>query len=141
MPTTLDLLNDLLAVQHCSLPRYLTYVSPWTGDENTEAAEVVTRIAEDQQRMSERIAETIYDRGGMPDAGDFPMEFTDTHFLALDYLLRELVYYQKQDVAAIEEIVSQLGGDADAKALAEETLGAEKAHLEDLERLLAKQPA
>ena len=40
--------------------------------------------------------------------GEFPMAFTDTHDLSLDYLVSELIYYQKQDIAAIQDCVADL---------------------------------
>ena len=65
------------------------------------------------------------------------MEFTDTHDLSLDYLLGKLAFYQKQDIAAIEQCVPDLAGDPQGRALAEEALGTARGHLESLEELLA----
>ncbi len=64
------------------------------------------------------------------------MAFTDTHDLSLDYLLTEMAYYQKQDIAAIERCVADLAGDPEARALAEEALGNARGHLASLEELL-----
>jgi hypothetical protein len=72
---------------------------------------------------------------GSLESGGYPMEYTDTHFLALDFLIGELIKYQRRDVARIQRIVTALADDHDAQEIAEETLGAEKAHLEMLEEL------
>jgi hypothetical protein len=101
---------------------------------------VVHDIANDQEQMVGRLATEIQDREGQVTSTAFPMEFTDTHFLALDYLLKELIAYQKRDIRAIEECVEALASDPAAQALALEALGAAKAHLEALEDLIA-QPA
>jgi hypothetical protein len=69
------------------------------------------------------------------------MEFTDTNFLSLDYMLVEIIELLKRDMDQMRRIVIALGDDADAKALAQEALGAAKAHLEILTALAAKQPA
>lgn len=137
----LDLLNELLHVQYRSFPMYLTEACPWMPHGNSaEAAEALENIVADQKLMSQRIAEFILDSGGLVEPGEYPMEFTDTHFLSLDFLLTELVRYQRQDVATIERIVAQLSDARAARELAEETLGMERAHLEALDGLVT-QPA
>ncbi len=64
------------------------------------------------------------------------MTFTDTHDLSLDYLVNELVDYQRQDIAAIEKCVADLNADGNGRALAEEVLGNARGHLESLKELL-----
>jgi hypothetical protein len=135
-----DLLNRLLAIGYRSFPMYLTDAAPWTHEGDEKATEVLENIVADQKGMVQRIGEFILDSGWRVETGEYPMEFTDTHFLSLDFLLKELVRYQRGDVAAIERIVSQLGDDRVARELAEETLGMERAHLEALEALVS-QPA
>lgn len=130
-----EILNRLLAIQYRSLPRYLSYAPPWTSAADDGAVAALTNIVALQERMAGRIAELVLARRGRPDPGDFPMEFTDTQFLALDFLIGELIHYQKQDVAALRQCARQLSDDAEALALAEEALGAEQSHLETLEGL------
>ena len=48
----------------------------------------------------------IVDSGGLPDNGEFPMEFTDTHDLAIDYLMQEAIGYQRQDIADLEAVAA-----------------------------------
>lgn len=136
----IELLNELLQIEYRSFPMYLIDASPWTHHGDEKATEALHNIVADQKLMVQRIGEFIFDAGGRVETGEYPMEFTDTHFLSLDYLLKELLRYQRQDVAAIERIVSQLGEARAARELAEETLGMERAHLEAIEALVA-QPA
>ena len=68
------------------------------------------------------------------------MEYTDTHDLSLDFLVRELIGYQKWLIGQIEQIVARVGDDREARELAQETLGGEKAHLDALQELTT-QPA
>jgi hypothetical protein len=135
-------LNRLLVIEYRSLPMYLHdgAGAPWLRDRDRQTWNVLEGIAKDQQRMTERIAEFILDRKGSPHAGEFPVEFTDLNFLSLEYVLVELQYYQRQDLQNIESCVSELAGDAEAQALAQEALGNARAHLELLEGLV-KQPA
>jgi hypothetical protein len=135
-----DLLNDLLAIEYRSFTIYLTDACPWTHHGDEKATETLRNIVLDQKAMVQRIWDFILDAGVRVDTGEYPMEFTDTHFLSLDFLLKELVRYQRRDVAAIERIASQLADDRAARELAEETLGTQRAHLEALEGLIS-QPA
>lgn len=136
----IELLNELLQIEYRSFPMYLTDASPWTHRGDESATETLHNIVADQKMMAQRIGEFILDAGGRIETGEYPMEFTDTHFLSLDFLLKELLRYQRQDVAAVERLVSQLGDARAARELAEETLGMERAHLEAIEALVA-QPA
>jgi len=136
----IDALNRLFEIEHRSLSTYLADACPWThaGDEKASAA--IAHILADQQQLEARIAELIDARGGRVESGSFPMEFTEMNMLSFDFLLPELVRRQKRDIAAIEQVVASLTNDREARELAEEVLGAERAHLESLEEL-ARQPA
>ncbi len=135
---TIDSLNRLLILEYRSFPMYLTYASPWTHRGDQKAAETLQNIVADQQLMAQRIAELIDRLGGLVETGEYPMEFTDTHFLSLDFLLKELHQRQWHDVAEVERLVARLAGDREARELAEEALGMERAHLEAVEALLAQ---
>lgn len=131
----IHLLNRLLELVYRSLPMYLVDTSPWTRFGNEAVAHAVEHITHDQQAAAQRIAELIDDRGGLVDLGEFPLEFTSTHDTSLDYMLGELQEHQRAAIGEMEMIVEQLGADRIARELAEETLGAERAHLEMLEAL------
>lgn len=136
----ITILNRLLALHCRSLPMYLADARPHVTAGEERARQTLAQIVRDQQALSQRIAELILDRRGMIDTGGFPMDFTDTHMLDLEFLVGELIRYQRQDIAAIERCVAALGADREARELAEECLGTAKGHLESLEEL-AKQPA
>lgn len=137
-PDLIESLNRLLEIEYRSFAMYLGDASPWFSDADAKAVLAVKNIAADQQAMSQRIAELILDLGGRIEPGEYPTQFTDTHFLSIEFLLKELVYYQRQDIADIERIVAELVGHREARELAEETLGAERAHLEALEASTAQ---
>ncbi|HJT33336.1 MAG TPA: hypothetical protein VJ783_14935, partial [Pirellulales bacterium] len=126
---TIDALNRLLVIEYRSFPMYLMYASPWTHHGDEKAAETLQNIVADQQLMSQRIAEMVDRLGGRVETGENSMDFTDTHFLSLDFLLKELHHRQRHDVAEIERLVARLANDREARELAEETLGMERAHL------------
>lgn len=133
--SSIDVLNRLLTILHRSLPMYLNEASPWTQHGDQQASAALSQIVADQQRDCRRLADLVLERYGRLETGEFPMEFTDLHFLSMDFLVGELVRYQQQDIEAIEQCVSRLAGDAKAQTLAQEILGAARAHLEMLEAL------
>jgi hypothetical protein len=136
---TIDLLNQLFAIENRTLPTYLADACPWTHPGDESATTALTHILADQQAMVGRLGELIDARGGRVDRGSFPMEYTDMNLLSLDFLLLEMIRCQKRDLVDIERIVAGLGTDREARELAEEVLGSERAHLEALEDLV-KQP-
>jgi len=139
-PATIRALNDLLALEYRSLPMYVTDAMPWTHPGDAKATATLASIVSDQRASSQRIAQLILDGGGTLDTGEFPMEYTDMHDLSLDFLIKELISFQKWLIGQIEHIVKVVDSDRDARELAQETLGSEKAHLEALHELTA-QPA
>jgi hypothetical protein len=133
---TLDLLNRLLAIVYRSLPMFVHGAAPWTRHGDEKAVSTLEDIVIDQEAMVKRIAELILDRGGVVANSEFPMDYAEFHMLSMDYMLTQVVIFQRRDVAEIDGIVSQLSGDTQAQELAQETLGSEKAHLEALESLV-----
>jgi len=135
-----DALNRLHVIEHRSLATYLADACPWTHPGDEPATKAIASILADQQAMAGRVAELIDARNGRVARGSFPMEYTDMNMLSLDFLITELVRCQKRDISEIEQIVADLATDREARELAEEVLGSERAHLEALEELL-RQPA
>lgn len=128
----INVLNRLLQLECRSLPMYLEGASPWTHQGDERAARELANLIADEKRLSTRIADLILDRGGLVDPGSFPMKYTDMHMLSLDYLLGEIVAEQQATIGEIERCVGLLRGDAEARSLAEEALGAERGHAENL---------
>ncbi|HEY2880850.1 MAG TPA: hypothetical protein VGJ15_00410 [Pirellulales bacterium] len=128
-------LNRLLAILNRSLPMYLADAVPWCHPGDEQAKLALALLVTDYRHYVGRLTEMLLSRRQLIDFGDFPMAFTDTHDLSLDYLLSELIYYQKQDIAAIGQCIAALAGDPAAHSLAEEISGNASGHLEALEEL------
>ncbi len=131
--SAVEALNQLLIMHSRSLPMYLVSARPHKRPEDDNAAEVLTHIVEDQRFMVDRFAEFIEAEDGTIDTGEPPMEFTDLHDLSMDYLMQLVIRKQKDEIAYIELLSAQLEGNARAKSLAQEALGAAKGHLQSLE--------
>lgn len=132
-----DVLNRVLAIVHRSFPMYFRYACPWSAGAAGDVMRKLEYIAEDQELSAQRLARAIDGAGGTPDFGDFPAMFADWHDLSLKFLVGKAVELQRQDNAAVAEAAGELRDQPRYRALAEEVLGAGKAHLETLEGLLA----
>lgn len=129
---TAALLNQLLVLHYRSLPMYLAEATPWVGRGMEAAHETLIAIAEDHASMVARLSELILDAGGAVESGKFPLRFTAYNDLAIEYFLPLLVDCQRRTIEAIEVCVEQLSLVPHAQAVAQETLGAAKGHLESL---------
>ena len=136
-PETIDVLNRVLTILRRSFPQYLRYAHPYLPPGSEHAVEIFEEIASGQDALAERVHELIIQSGALPDVGPFPMEFTDTHDLSIDYQIREAIGYQKQDIADLKACAESLQLAPAAKTLVEEALGMAKGHLESLEDLAA----
>ena len=132
------LLTNLLGLVSKSFPQYLRYSRPYVPAHREHVMDALEGIAADQDVLADRLGLIIADAGVPLRTGEFPMEYTDTHDLNIDFLLRLAVDYQHQDIAAIEQLVEQLTPFTVAKSLAEEALGMAKGHLESLEELISQ---
>lgn len=135
-PVTL-VLNRLLAIVSRSFPQYLQYSRPYIPEGRDNITEVIESIVSDQNGLADRISQMVLDMGGLPRSGDFPIEYTDTHDLNIDFLVNMAMQYQEQDIDGIAGMIDQLQLAPAAKSLAEESLGMAKGHLESLRELAA----
>jgi hypothetical protein len=134
-------LNRLLITLYRSFPMYLADTAAvWTHAGDDEAKETVGSVASDYRMYSQRLIDLLQERRTAFGLGEYPMAFTDTHDLSLDYLISELIFYQRQDIDGIEQCVSALTSDPQGRSLGEEILGNARGQLESLEEL-AKAPA
>lgn len=137
--TTADpnaVLNRLLILHHRSLPMYLSYALPYPTRGDDKARDVLKHIVASQKEMVDRIGSLLVEREVDVTHGEFPIYFTGLHDLSLEYLVRRMIADQRRDIAEIEKCAEQLSDDPYGKALAEEALGAAKAHLDALEELV-----
>lgn len=132
---TIDVLNQLVAIHNRSLPVYLGYASPTWFRGDDEARETLANIGEDHRETADRISVLVVEGGGIVDNGKFPIFYTGYHDLSFGFLLDKIIEEQKQDIASMEQGVSQLDAAPMAKAVAQEALGAAKGHLESFEEL------
>jgi hypothetical protein len=136
-PENTATLNRVLAILQRSFPQYMRYARPYIPPGRESVMETISQIVASQDALAERVSHCIFDSGGLPDPGEFPIEFTDTHDLAIDFLVRQAVDCQKQDIAELDQCVEALRMASAPQSLAAEALGLAKGHLELLQQLQA----
>lgn len=134
-------LNRLLILHHRSLAAYLSYAIPWLHRDNQAALEVMQSIAADHRAVVDRLGERIIDGGGMVNYGHFPLRYAALHDLSVDYLVTRLVEFEKQLIAEVSKCADRLRMNPEVHAIALESLGEAKAHLQSLEELTAGRAA
>lgn len=130
---TVRILNQLLAIHGSSLPMYLMSARPHRQYGDERVWEALRNVMEDQQTMIDKLAEYVESHDGTPNHGEFPMDFTGMHDLSMDHILKTVIERQKCEIEWIEHFAGMIESDPTAKALAQEALGAAKAHVQSLE--------
>jgi hypothetical protein len=138
---TINVLNRVLAILERSFPQYLRYARPYIPPGRENIMQTIDQIVAGQDALAARVSEQIFESGALPDHGEFPIEFTDTHDLAIDFLLLEAVDCLKQDVADLQACADALRLIPNAQSLASEALGMTKGHLELLQQLAVSSAA
>jgi bacterioferritin (cytochrome b1) len=133
-------LNIVLGVELRSFPQYLRWSRPWVPPGREREIETLERMVKEQDALAERVFDAIDDLGGLPDTGEFPMEFTDTHDLSIDYMLREAVGYCRQDVADVEAAAAKPNLAPQAAPLVNDAVNMGRRHLAALEALVPPNP-
>jgi hypothetical protein len=135
---TIEVLNRVLVLLTRSFPQYMQWARPHIPPGRETVTETIEQIVTGQNTLADRIGQFIFDSGGLPDPGRFPIEFTDTHDLSIDFLIQEAVGCQKLDIANLQECVEALRLAPAAQDLASEALGLARGNLESLEELRVK---
>jgi bacterioferritin (cytochrome b1) len=136
---TIDALNRVLASLARSFTQYMRYSRPYVPAGRERVNETLEGIVNGQDALAERVTQMIHEAGGLPDNGEFPIEYTDSHDLSIDFLVLEAIQGQKRDIADLTQCVEQLRLAPAAQSLAAEALGMAKGNLEVLQEL-SQQP-
>ncbi|MFO0867452.1 MAG: hypothetical protein U0935_00770 [Pirellulales bacterium] len=126
--STISVLNRLIPALNRTLPAYLRDARPWTYPGRELALETLLEVGQQQVETAERLSGWIFENHGIPDQGDFPLDFTRYSDLSIDYLVRESLRRQEQLIKLLESCADQLHLVPHAQALVQEALGEAKAH-------------
>ena len=133
--SSIDVLNQLRVLHSRSLAVYLRDASPWVNRNEAAHKEALDALISNNVEYADRLGELIIAENGTPAAGEFPMEYTGYNDCSLSFLLPKVKEELEEAIQRIQHFVSQLDRDPMAKALAQESLGAAKAHLDAFNEL------
>ncbi len=134
-----DVLNQVLVVMGRSLLQYSADAWPWTGSSETASRSAVEALIPEQRRHIAQLADLLDGRGWTIDFGVYP-DFTDLHYLSLDFVLPHLIENERGIVTEIESALPKCASDPEGAALLAEILPAERAVLTKLEELSRSKP-
>ena len=125
-------LNQVLIRLLRNLSQYA--VESWVWSSEGQAAErtVVGRIVAAQQLSVRQLADLLATRAHNIEFGTYPTEFTDLHYVSLDFLRDQLIADQAGLVDELEQCQQALSGDSEASALLAEIATEERRHLQQL---------
>jgi hypothetical protein len=130
-------LNDLLVELGRSLLQYADESWPWARTNEAAAEKTVRDAAARQREHVGRLADLLADRNWPIDFGNFPTDYTDLHFLSLDFFLPRLAEAQDDDVAELDEAVHSCADDPEAVELLKDVLAGEREIAASLKTLAA----
>jgi hypothetical protein len=131
-------LNQVLIRLYRSLLQYTAECWPWLDAGENGERQTLQQMAADQQAQVGRIVELLLNRGANVEFDNYPTEYTDLHYVALDYLLGQLIADEEELLAEIRDVQGDLATDREAVALLRDIAGLEQEHLQTL-RTLASQ--
>ena len=130
-------LNQLLINLNRSLLQYVGEAWPWTAEADAPERRTIERLVERQKVWIARLADLLAERGWTIEFGVYPTEYTDLHYVALDYLLSALVSNQTALAADIAQALMLCRDDVEASTLLNDIRSDQEAALRQLEELAA----
>lgn len=130
-------LNLLLVQISRSLLQYVGECWPWSSADEGALQTEIDDLVERQRVHVAALAETLVQRRLVIDFGTYPTEFTDLHFLALDYLLAQLVDNQTEVVDHITRAISLCSGDRSCVEMLQQIHAEEREILNELTKMAA----
>lgn len=130
-------LNDLLIEIGRSLTQYAAESWLWSGEGAEQTRAVVQRLVDGQREAVGRLANLLAERGCSIDFGTYPTEYTSLHYVALDFLIRQLIENQNGVIAECEALLMETQGDPQAYPLLQQILASERSNLDELRKLAA----
>lgn len=121
LSTDLEILNRVLRDLSSCLLQYAGEIWPWTsvGPEGNKLKSQVDACVARQRQSIQMLAEFLGPREDRVEFGQYSSDFTDLHYVSLQFLLKRLIADQTQIVDSLNRAVSLLpNGDESHELLA-----------------------
>lgn len=129
-------LNEMMVLHGRALAVYLTYAEPWDGTSNHEGVDIIREIAESHLAYTDEVGEMLLGNDIEVYYGEFPIAYTGYHDLSIEFMLNKLVTSEKATIDRLLNTIERAEDDL-VRAVAERSLGASQAHLQELEEFIA----
>ena len=126
-------LNALLIDLNGSLLQYVGDAWPWSDASAQRERNELDVLIGRQREQIVRLTELLEGRGWTIEFGTYPTEYTDLHYVALDYLLSQLVENEEQLISEIERTINDCAGDPQAGAVLIQLLAEQREIVRGLE--------
>lgn len=130
-------LNQALIRLHRNLLQYAGECWVWAGSARTREREVLDKIVAEQKQAVAALADLLAGRHHSIEFGTYPTQFTDLHYVSLDFLHGQLVAEQTQLVQDLERIEAAVAADSQAVSLLSEIVIVARGHLQHLREVTA----
>lgn len=130
-------LNGFVISLGRSLLQYADECWPWVGTSEADVQTAFRQLAALQRQEIAAISELLDQRRWTIDFGGYPTDFTDLHFVSLDFLLSRIVASEQAIVADLEDAVHACDDDPAAVDVLQEVLTTERKILERLKSVMA----
>lgn len=137
-------LNELLIRLNRSLLQYVGESWPWIDSESPETLAELDGMVKRQQNDVSRLVQVLMSRRWAIEFSNYATEFTDKHFLSLDFLLPQIVADEKRNKAVCDDALACCGEESDVAELLKQIKSNETDGIDRLERMLKnrqKKPA
>lgn len=128
-------LNDLLIHLGRSLLQYVGECWPWSDRDAQKERAVIEELVQKQKRQTAELANYLHDVEWRIDPGTYPTEYTDLHYVALDFLLTQLIQNQLALVEDAKRVMLVCEPDPAAKQLVGEIQAVQQSIASDLQSL------
>jgi hypothetical protein len=135
-------LNQLLIRLYRSLLQYTEECWPWSGTRHVAAERaIIDSLSRAQKQSVSWLVGLLAARGWSIEFSNYPTDYTDLHYVSLDFLLSQLVAQEEALVADLSRALASAEGDAEAAAVLKEILDQERSGVERLRELSRQQQA
>ncbi len=134
--STYAALNELLINVGRSLLQYVGESWPWADADKGEAHRKVQDLVQRQKRQIRQLVELLYEGEWTIDFGSYPTEYTDLHYVALDFLLDQMIHNQQALVEDARRTLAACEGHPEALKLVAEIQKTQESIAQELEALL-----
>ncbi len=100
---SLQVLQGVFRRESRSVLQYVGNAFPWTTTDRTAELDRLQEIIHEERDALARLGQFLYRNHVVPLVGtSYPVSFTTLNFVALDLILKKLIAFQEQSLAAVE---------------------------------------